>query len=435
MTPTEYLRVFARLWWIIALSVIAGAAFPSVIEKLSTPTYTAASSVLISATTTATSTSSDAYTGTLLALQRIPSYANIARGSALTEDVVTKLNLDLSPGELADRIRVVVPKDTTVLAISVDDEDPARAERISTAMAARVVATVDGLERVRGRGQPLLRASVVGGPARATRSVLPTWRTYALGAAGGLVVGLGLVLLIRRFDRRLRDESDVVDAIGGPVLAVLPRRRRRMLPRLGGTSAALEWAEAIRELRTNIFFMHPGPDRCLSLAITSADPVSRLEEVGGALAGALVDAGARVLLVEANLHGPRPGSLLGPDLDQSGGLCGYLEGTDSIDEVIRHHDLSGVDVVPAGSTSMNPADLLHAHATATLLQDATKRYDYVLVAGPATSVGTDAAALAARCDGALLVLQGRRTSETRVRTATSVLQRVGADVLGTVLLS
>ena len=62
----------------------------------------------------------------------------------------------------------------------------------------------------------------------------------SMGALGGLAVGFGLMLLLEYRDRSLRTEEDVLDALGLPVLALVPRmmnvverkryqRRRRVM--------------------------------------------------------------------------------------------------------------------------------------------------------------------------------------------------------------
>jgi polysaccharide chain length determinant protein (PEP-CTERM system associated) len=69
-------------------------------------------------------------------------------------------------------------------------------------------------------------------------------RVSAMGAAAGLALGLGLVVLLELRDRSLRSEDDIVAVIGLPVLATIPRmfgeaerRRRRFV--WSGSAAAL----------------------------------------------------------------------------------------------------------------------------------------------------------------------------------------------------
>jgi uncharacterized protein involved in exopolysaccharide biosynthesis len=78
-------------------------------------------------------------------------------------------------------------------------------------------------------------------PARLPERPISPDRLYinSLGALGGLAVGLALVLLLEYLDRSLRTETDVLDALALPVLALVPRmvgvverqrrRRRRAL--------------------------------------------------------------------------------------------------------------------------------------------------------------------------------------------------------------
>src|SRR5205807_3042357 len=52
-----------------------------------------------------------------------------------------------------------------------------------------------------------------------------TTRNAALGAALGLLLGIGLAFLIDRLDRRLRDPKEIESIIGRPILGAVPRSR------------------------------------------------------------------------------------------------------------------------------------------------------------------------------------------------------------------
>lgn len=430
MTPTEYVRVFARWWWLVVLCVVLGTALSFLVGGLASPTYVAAANVYVSSVRTRTTTPTDAVQGTVLAQQRVGSYADIARGQAFAQSVIDDLGLALTPSELQQRTDVVVPAQTSLLRISVHDTDPEQAHSIAAATATAITATVTDLERSRGLGKPQLRARVIGGDEVPTDPIPPpAWRNPLLGGFGGLVVGLGLAVVLSRLDRRVRDESTAREVLGAPVLGVLPIPGRRRPGRSGQ-----RWAEAVRELRTSVFFLHPGDDRCLTIVLTSPSPSERVSQVAGEVATALVDAGSRVLLVEGDLHEPHRTPLLDPTTAALPGLADYLASTCSAEEVIHHHEISGVDVVPGGSAPEHPEDLLHQHAFATLLQKAAQHYDFVLVTAAAASLGTDAAAVAARCDGAVVVLTSGTTTRVQVRSALRQLQRVDARVLGGVLL-
>jgi chain length determinant protein EpsF len=59
-----------------------------------------------------------------------------------------------------------------------------------------------------------------------------------IGLVAGLFLGLNLALLREMADRRVRSVQDITEAIDGPVLAILERSRKRLIPR-GQTLLAL----------------------------------------------------------------------------------------------------------------------------------------------------------------------------------------------------
>ena len=206
----------------------------------------------------------------------------------------------------------------------------------------------------------------------------------------------------------------------------------RSAPRLASASRK-PWGDAVRELRTILFFRHPRGDGCLTVAITSPRRIDDTSKIGADLATALTETGARVLLVEADLDASGASPLIDQPVGESG-LVSYLVGESSEEGVIWRDETSGVDVIPAGSTADQAGELLHARAFATLLADVAQRYDFVLVTAPATSQGTDALAVAARCDGTVLMVPAK-TRREQLRAARVLLERVDARILGSVRLT
>jgi capsular polysaccharide biosynthesis protein len=160
VTPTQYLRVFARFWWLVCLCVVAGIAVSWVLNAWSSPTYISSASVLVSGAPTADTTSADAYSSTLLAQQRMAVYEGLVNGPALDKEVLDSADLKLSPQELEDRIEIVVPDNSTVLNITVRDSDRDRAQQIASTAATSAVNIINGVENAQGPEKALLRARV-----------------------------------------------------------------------------------------------------------------------------------------------------------------------------------------------------------------------------------------------------------------------------------
>lgn len=424
VTPTQYLHAFARFRWLVLALVILGVGSALVLGATAPTTYRSSTNVVLSLTRTAGETASEAYSATLLGQQRMATYADIAQGPTLVEQLDERLDLPLTATQLADRIEVSVPASSTVATIVVRDTNRERTELIATTAASALVDIINTQEDARGRGNALLRAKVLTPAREATSaSAPPAWRNPILAGVGGLLLGLGVAVLGARLDPRVRDESAVADELGVPVLGVVPARPQEA------------FEKAIDELRSTIFFLRADgeDDGGLTLAVTSPHPID-LGPLTDAVAAALAETGARVLLVDADLEQARgrPSEEQG---DVAWGLAGLLTGAGSFDEVLGSHMASGVEVVPAGQAPAIPAEPLHSAAFARFLQGADSDHDFVLVVSAPTSTSTDPLAVAARCDGTLLVTARNRTSRKQVSESRRQLERVGARIVGAVLLS
>lgn len=68
-----------------------------------------------------------------------------------------------------------------------------------------------------------------------------------------------------------------------------------------------------------------------------------------------------------------------------------------------------------------------------ILDDARKRYDFVIIDSPPLLAVTDAALLAAQADGTLLVVNERTTTEREFEESQTALRLAGARVHGVVV--
>jgi Mrp family chromosome partitioning ATPase len=90
-------------------------------------------------------------------------------------------------------------------------------------------------------------------------------------------------------------------------------------------------------------------------------------------------------------------------------------------------------VLTAGPRPTNPSELLSSGRASEVLASARGQADFVLVDCPPVLPVTDAAALSAKVDGTLLVVNAGATSTKELVHALDLLKRVGAPMLGTVL--
>jgi capsular exopolysaccharide synthesis family protein len=144
----------------------------------------------------------------------------------------------------------------------------------------------------------------------------------------------------------------------------------------------------------------------------------------------LAEAGYRVLIVDADLRGPRIADYLGLVGDM--GLSTVLAHQAPAGDVIQPYR-DHLWVLPSGSLPPNPSELLGSQQMTDLLGELRERFDTVIVDCPALLPVTDAAVVAAMADGAVVLARARKTTGAQLTAAVKALRSVDARLLGCVL--
>ncbi len=248
----------------------------------------------------------------------------------------------------------------------------------------------------------------------------------AIGFVVSLLLGIGVVLLAERFDRSIKVEDDIVERLGLPVLASLPR-----LPADGGptwlrAAAVDSFLQLVTALR------YASSERLGTIAFASPDAQDGKSVVALKTAIALAELTPRVLLVDADLRLPSLHTKL--DLRREPGLSDVLVGTASFDDAIRATPHAGLDVVSAGTTVPNAYALLQSQAFARFLEQARSRYETVLLDTPACGAVIDAALVCAQADGTVYVLASHETGQAQAERGLVRLRAAGVrNIVGAVL--
>jgi capsular exopolysaccharide synthesis family protein len=97
--------------------------------------------------------------------------------------------------------------------------------------------------------------------------------------------------------------------------------------------------------------------------------------------------------------------------------------------------IRNLSVLPAGTPPENPADALASHVEALRrVFDAVKNdFDVILIDTPPLAIVHDTAILAQFVDVVMFVVNSRRIDRELLLRSRSVLERSGANVVGTVL--
>lgn len=194
-------------------------------------------------------------------------------------------------------------------------------------------------------------------------------------------------------------------------------------------------AEAFRTLRTNLLFS--GVERPLStLLITSPAPENEAGPIPGKslmlanLAVTLAQSGRTVVIVDCDLRRPAQHLIFG--LPEAPGLTNALtDGQAALP--LTPTSVDNLRVLPAGPLPPIPADVIGSRQMEALIERLKTQAEWVLFDAPPVLAVTDAALLAAKTDGVLLVISAGRTTRDHAQRAKELLDKTKARLLGSVL--
>lgn len=188
-------------------------------------------------------------------------------------------------------------------------------------------------------------------------------------------------------------------------------------------------AEAFRALRTNLIFS--GIDRPLTtLLVTSATPEDEKSLTLANLAVTMAQGGRRTLLVDCDLHRPRQHTFFG--LPAQPGLTELLLDPAATPQPAAT-PVENLYLIPAGTLPPNPADLFTSRRMETVITALKTSADFVLFDAPPILAVTDAALLASKLDGVLLVVTAGHTKRDHALRAKELLEKIHVPVVGTIL--
>lgn len=167
------------------------------------------------------------------------------------------------------------------------------------------------------------------------------------------------------------------------------------------------------------------------ILVTSPLPEDGRTSVTLNLAQAMIGAGQRVVVVDANFQQPALANLFAGACDTQG-LSTVLQGKCSLEDALCEVK-PGLTIMTAGPTPLNPTELFESDAVDTLISDLSSRFDHVLFDGGPCLVVNEPAILSTKVDGVILVVRAEESHYGTVEGTVAVLNRVGANLYGMVL--
>ena len=323
--------------------------------------------------------------------------------------------------------KVAGPIDTADKQIERDQKELAEVEKRLAAIEERAMA--DDIQ--------VSKASLPRSPSGGLR------RLAMVAGAGLMIAGLVLVVFwIHDFRQRLISRPEHLQrSMNVPVLGILPIVPKGVrLPTdedfAHGNRRRRQWEamqEAINSLRITLTFSpdRSGGDGLKSLMISSPRDGEGKSTVVANLAVSLARTGARVCIVEADLH--RPVQCETFEVPRGQGLIEVLKGQINVQDAVSQTHYPNLDILQAGEQADDIDAVMTPEHLQPVFDHLREEYDTVLIDAPPTLPVYDALVFGRQADQTVLCALCNHSQVYGLQQAVQRLDTVGVEVQGIVV--
>lgn len=286
---------------------------------------------------------------------------------------------------------------------------------------------------------------VIQPPSSPDKPVLPDWRLNLLvGSVLGLMLG-GLVVYLReQLDKRLYSVESVNELLHLRTLSVVPQTDEMLLhlnefpsedspEQLSANSALrLQWLYFQAAIQHLLFTLRSlgATESLKAIGLTSSTPSEGKSTVIRHLGICAAELGCRVLLIDGDLR--QPTLHLGFKASNTQGLSSVIRDDLPWQEVIQETNRSGLHLLTAGPTPLNPVVLLDSQKMKQLMAQLHYHYDLILMDLPPVLGFTDPLAAANYLDALVLLVGLNRATRETISTSLETLSYAHRQPIGVV---
>ena len=191
--------------------------------------------------------------------------------------------------------------------------------------------------------------------------------------------------------------------------------------------------EAFRNLKASLSVsVARKSEKGVAVMATSSFPEDGKTTVVTNLALMFAQSDAKVVLIDADIRKGRVGRYF--HRRSTPGLSDYLSGQAKLEDVLKVSDVNeNLFVIPCGTHSPRPYELLESEHMQALVEELKTRFDYVIFDTPPVLVVSDAIAMAPYMDGCVLVCRHLVSYVSDIQKSLQTLSFAKVNVLGLIV--
>jgi capsular exopolysaccharide synthesis family protein len=266
----------------------------------------------------------------------------------------------------------------------------------------------------------------------------------AMGVLFSMVLSMGVALGLDFLDKSIKTVDDVKKFLKLEVIGAIPTidfkdihdyHDSEKIKQIDQQLVTYDYSptpigEAYRSLRTNLVFSKQ-TGRIHSFVITSTAPGDGKSFTAANVAISMAQHKSNTLLIDADLRRGVLHNTFG--IPKEPGLTNYLTGMVSFQHIINETVTPNLSLISCGSLLPNPSELLGSHQMKRFLDDARRKFDFIIFDSPPLNAATDAIVIGTQVDAVVLVIRAGITDRNVAKQKLEMFKNVSARLVGVVL--
>ena len=397
-------------------------------------------------------TGSAEYNDIMAAQKLVNTYVVILQSNRVTQNVLTKLNLDITVEELLAMTTFSSVQNTEVLRISVETKDPQMSNDICRTY---MYVAQDAINSAVGAGS----VKVISDPILPEKPSSPNVKMFtAAGALIGFTLLVGLAFLRMNLDRPVADDKMLSERHPFPVLGMVPdffqfskalgiskkdiKKNQKLKAKNPDNEKIITSAtilndktpfpirESYNGIRSNILFSLANMKNGIIL-VTSPNANDLKTTTSINLAIAMAQIGAKVLLIDCDLRNPSIYRQF--KLSNQNGVSRVISGLETFEDAVIKDIAQNVDFLSAGPTTPRPSELIGSGSMIDFLKRRAYYYDFVIIDTSPINTVSDSLAMASIADGMILVARQNKTTVNDIDKAVNSIRMANGQIMGFIL--
>ncbi len=355
----------------------------------------------------------------------VSTYRIIIKSKRTLNQVIKNLNLPISFNELNSHVKVSNEKDTEVIRITVEYENPALAKSITDEIAkvfSKEIVKIYKIENV----TVIDEAETASIPFNVNIT-----KQLIYSAFLGLLLACLIVFIIYYFDTSIKNPEEVEEKTGMSVLGAMPEtvlENELIVSQKPHSSLS----ETVKNIRTNLLFS--SLDKKLnSILITSSIAGEGKSFISANLAIAFSQIGYKVLIVDCDMRRGRMHKIF--HLENKDGLSNLL--MKNVKEEYKSHiqktEIKNLSVLTRGIIPSNPSEILSSEKNKELVELLKKSYDLVIFDGAPLCGIADSQIMSELVDKIVIVSAYKKTKIEDVKNTQKNLEQFEQKIAGVIV--